>query len=301
MERPSYLKLLEKGALRKIADILNQKLLRCDICPHNCMVNRARGEKGKCNSGSLPRISSAFPHFGEEPPITGRNGSGTIFFTGCNLKCIFCQNYDISHLESGCEVSISELAEIMLKLQDRGCHNINLVTPTHFLPQIVAAIETAAEKGLHIPIVYNSSGYEKPETLKLIEGIIDIYMPDFKFFSSSLSKKFTNAGNYPGFAKRAIQEMYRQVGPLKTDNRGIAYRGLLIRHLVMPGHTNDSKMIVKFLSDTLPERTYLNIMCQYRPYYLARNFPEIDRPTDYRECLEVAVFAKKLGFYSDDW
>ena len=301
MEKPSYLKLLKSGSLAEIKNFLLQKLQKCDICPHNCLVDRTSGEKGKCNGGSLPKISSAFPHFGEEPPITGKNGSGTIFFTGCNLRCVFCQNYDISHLEAGFEISIAELADIMVKLQARGCHNINLVTPTHFLPQIVAAVEIAAEKGLHIPIVYNSSGYEKPETLKVVEGVIDIYMPDFKFFDSSLSERFTIAGNYPDFAKRAIQEMYRQVGPLKTDNHGIAYRGLLIRHLVMPGQVHDSRMIVKFLSETLPERTYLNIMCQYRPYYLAQKFPEINRSPDYRECLEVATFAKKLGFFSEDW
>ncbi|MBO8131351.1 MAG: radical SAM protein [Candidatus Marinimicrobia bacterium] len=300
METSFYHKVVNKGKEKKIIETLYKKLEKCDICPHNCGVNRIKGEKGICNSGLKIKISSYFPHHGEEPPISGIYGSGTIFFSSCNLKCIFCQNYELSAYETGSECSTEELSEIMNYLQKLKCHNVNLVTPTHFLPQIIEAISIARHKGLTIPIVYNTSGYEKKETLEIIDGFIDIYMPDFKFFTDKVAQKYTNAHDYAKHAKVAILEMYRQVGPLISDSMGIAQRGLLIRHLIMPGHTDESLKIIEFLAKNLPQKTYLNLMSQYRPEYLANKYPEISRPITDWEYNRVIQYAKKLGFFVND-
>jgi putative pyruvate formate lyase activating enzyme len=234
MFEPSYLRLYENGELDKRIERLYRILESCELCPRKCRVNRVVGKKGYCRSGKELIISSYGPHFGEEPEITGRNGSGTIFLTNCNLLCVYCQNYEISHLGYGKEVSIDEAAEMMLNLQSKGCHNINLVTPTHFTPQLVKAISLAAEKGLKLPIFWNCSGYENVETIRLLNGIVDIYKPDIKYSESEPAKKFSDTPDYFECCKEAVKEMHHQVGDLKIDEMGIAYRGLLIRHLILP-------------------------------------------------------------------
>lgn len=262
----------------------------CRLCPRECGVDR-KEERGFCGGGWKVKVASFAPHFGEERELVGRGGSGTIFFSGCNLKCVFCQNYDISILEHGKEIEVEGLAEIMLTLQNLGCHNINLVTPTHFVPQIVEALGIALRNGLSIPIVYNCGGYESVETLKLLEGIIDIYMPDIKYGNSIIGKKYSNVPDYWEVVKEAVKEMHRQVGDLQVKG-GIAVKGLLVRHLVMPNRISDSEKVFDFLAKEISCETYVNIMDQYRPVFKARNFPEISRPirrSEYKYAVETAL------------
>jgi putative pyruvate formate lyase activating enzyme len=240
-------------------------LQSCTVCPRLCQVNRLEGEKGTCRAGRLPEVSSYSPHFGEERPLVGLHGSGTIFLTHCNLRCRFCQNYSISHLGEGRDVSSERLARMMLELQSLGCHNINFVTPTHYVPQILEALPAAIEKGLRIPLVYNSSGYDSAQTLKLLDGIFDIYMPDIKFSRSGPANEYCRAADYPEVARQAVKEMHRQVGDLILDERGIARRGLLVRHLVLPGGLAGTAEVVRFLAQEISPDTYLNIMDQYYP------------------------------------
>ncbi len=242
----------------------------------------------------MPVISSYFPHFGEETPLVGRYGSGTIFISYCNLLCIYCQNYEISHLGEGREVSLEEFAQMMLSLQYVGCHNINIVTPTHVVPQILAALEIAIEGGLNIPLVYNTSGYEKVETLRLLDGIVDIYMPDFKYWDSQVAKKYSHAPDYPEVARKALKEMHRQVGNLKLNSNGIAEKGLLVRHLVLPHGLAGTKEIMEFIANEISPNTYVNIMPQYRPCGKAYQDSLINRPitmTEYREAIRIALKA----------
>jgi len=240
-------------------------------------------------------VSSAFPHFGEEPVLVGVGGSGTIFFTGCNLGCVFCQNYEISHLMDGKYISVEELADVMLELQRLGCHNVNLVTPTHQVPSIFDAVERAKTRGLKVPIVYNCGGYEKVEVLKEIKGLVDIYMPDIKTFDRHFASSYLKASDYPEIVKEAVLEMFSQVGHLKVNRFGIAERGLLIRHLVMPSYTEDSKEILKWISNVLGKESYVNVMDQYFPAYKACEYPEICRRVSKEEFKEVYSFAKSLG------
>jgi putative pyruvate formate lyase activating enzyme len=240
-------------------------------------VNRLKGERGVCRTGSAAIVSSFNPHFGEEDCLVGTGGSGTIFFTNCNLLCVFCQNYDISHISNGYEVDTKTLANIMIELQGRGVHNINLVTPSHVVPQILEALPLAIDRGLDIPLVYNSSGYDNVETLKLLDGIVDIYMPDLKFSDSEVARVYCNAPDYPTVAKAAIKEMHRQVGDLILDGQGIAKRGLLVRHLVMPNNKAGTKDLMRFLALEVSTNTYVNIMAQYRPCGDAQKFKEINR------------------------
>ncbi len=239
-------------------------------------------------------ISSFGPHFGEEPELVGKGGSGTIFFTGCNLKCVFCQNYEISHLRIGRKYTVEELADIMIYLQNIGCHNINFVTPTHFTPHIMEAIVLARKKRLQIPIVYNCGGYEKVETLKLLEGFVDIYMPDIKFMNSNLSQKYLNAWNYPEVVKKAVKEMHLQVGDLVVKD-GIAVKGLLIRHLVMPQGIENARQVLEFIVNEISARSYVNIMDQYYPCYKSSQFPEINRKITAQEYFQVVKIAQELG------
>lgn len=272
----------------------NEILYECTLCPRECGVNRHAGEMGFCRTGDKLIVASWGPHFGEERPLVGKGGSGTIFFTNCNLGCVFCQNYTISHLSEGGVMPVERLAAVMEELQAMGCHNINLVTPTHQVPMILQSIKTAKEDGLKIPIVYNCGGYESVETLKILEGIVDIYMPDFKYASPDCAKKYSKAADYPERAKEAIKEMHRQVGELVVDERGVAVRGLLVRHLVMPEGIAGTEEVVKFIAEEISPNTYINIMDQYHPCYKAFAHPEINRritAKEYKDAIDSALNA----------
>jgi len=293
---PLYLEKLTLPELQQRAKALHQLFEECRICPNECMAKRSEGETGECHSTDEVIISSVGPHYGEEPPLVGTHGSGTIFLTNCNLSCEFCQNYDISHLGIGEKVLIEDLARAMLKLQQRGCHNINFVTPTHFTTQIVDVLLLAIEKGLEIPIVYNCGGYESVKTLKLLEDIVDIYMPDIKYSADENALKYSRIKNYWGVVTRALKEMHRQVGDLKISKRGIALRGLLIRHLVLPNDAAGSKKVIDFVANEISTYSYLNIMDQYRPAYHASKYEKLNRritPSEYKEVVDYA-FSKGL-------
>lgn len=262
--QPAYLKTPGSDFSEKTSAAFNI-LEDCTLCPRNCRVNRLRGERGTCQGGYLPAVASYAPHFGEEEPLVGRYGSGTIFFAHCNLLCCFCQNYSISHLGEGREVSFERLARIMVELQNLGCHNVNLVTPSHYAAQILEAVRRAVQLGLRLPLVYNSSGYDAVPTLRLLDGVIDIYMPDFKFGEPGPAAEFCGADNYPEMAKRAIKEMHRQVGDLVIDRSGLAVRGLLVRHLVLPGGLASTREVLHFIATEVSKTTYVNLMDQYYP------------------------------------
>lgn len=286
----AYLKLSKKELEVKTHNAL-EILKNCVLCPRNCAVDRTSGEKGFCKAGNKPFVSSWNPHFGEERPLVGRHGSGTIFFTHCNLGCLFCQNWTISHLGEGNIVSFDTLADTMLTLQHYGCHNINFVTPTPQVPVILRSLGIAIEKGLKVPLVYNCGGYESVDTLKILDGIIDIYMPDFKYADPGAAMKYSKAQDYPQVAKAAIKEMYRQVGDLVTDSRGIALRGLLIRHLVLPEGLAGTEEIVRFLAEEISPDTYTNIMAQYYPCHQAVKSPPLDRRLtgdEYSKAVKIA-------------
>ncbi len=293
--KPSYITLYNSGELTERIKKANEALKECQLCPRRCKVNRLAGEKGVCKTAELPVISSYSPHFGEESPLVGRYGSGTIFITNCNLGCIFCQNYEISHLGEGSEVPLERFAEMMLRLQDMGCHNINFVTPTHVVSQILSALPIAIEGGLDVPLVYNTGGYDLVETLKLLDGVFDIYMPDFKFADSEVSAKFCTAKDYPEIAKAAIKEMHRQVGDLIINEEGIAERGLLIRHLVMPEGLAGTRKVMRFLATEISKNTYVNIMNQYRSCGEAYRYPPIDRSITFDEYQEAIQIAHEEG------
>ncbi|MCD6583795.1 MAG: radical SAM protein [Candidatus Omnitrophica bacterium] len=293
---PFYLELYRKGKLEEIENKLTQSLKNCNLCPRNCGVNRLRGEVGFCKTTRLAKVDSFFLHFGEEPELVGRGGSGTIFFSWCNLGCIYCQNYPISHLGEGREVSKEELAEMMITLQDNGAENINFVTPTHVVAQIVEALPLAIQKGLSLPLVYNCGGYESVETLKIVEGIFDIYMPDVKYSDNTVASRLSSAPNYWEVVKEVLKEMYRQVGDLVVT-RGIAKKGLLIRHLVLPFRLAGSFKILDFIKEEISVNTYINIMEQYHPCFKAHYIKELSRRPTIEEFKEVVEYAKKLGFY----
>lgn len=271
------------------------RLESCEICPRSCGVNRLKDERGFCRIGRLARVASFAPHFGEEPPLVGSSGSGTIFFSGCNLACVFCQNYDISQQDHGQDVSADALARMMLQLQDLGCHNINFVTPTHVVPQILEALVLAVDDGLSVPLVYNSGGYDSVKTVQLLEGIFDIYMPDAKYGSDEVALKYSGAPDYTHIMKTAIKEMHRQVGDLIMDEDGVATRGLLVRHLVLPGDLAGSAEVVRFLSEEISPNTYLNVMAQYRPEYKACRFPELNRRISAKEYNDAVRLAARAG------
>ena len=292
---PSYLNINEEQFQKRIKDA-EQILESCQICPHHCGVNRIAGEKGLCRSTAQVMISSHNAHFGEEPPISGIHGSGTIFFTNCTLRCVFCQNYPISQLGNGNPVSISQLSEMMLDLQKRGCHNINLVTPTHFVPQIIAATGQASKGGLSIPIVYNTSGYESLATLKLLDGIVDIYMPDAKYTDNAIAQKYSGAKNYFPVLKDALREMHRQVGDLKVDRAGIAVSGLLIRHLVLPDNIAGTDQILPWIAQNISQKTYISLMSQYFPAYRAMEYTPLSRSINRKEYHEARHILEQCGF-----
>lgn len=291
---PSY-SLLPKKDLEKRASEAISRLASCHLCPRCCGVDRLSDQRGFCQIGRLAGVASYTPHFGEEDCLVGRAGSGTIFFSGCNLSCVFCQNYDISQQSAGRAVSSEELARMMLALQDCGCHNINFVTPTHVVPQILEALVLAREGGLHLPLVYNSGGYDSVETLGLLDGVFDIYMPDAKYGQDGPALKYSRAPGYVDRMKAAIKEMHRQVGDLVMDEDGIAMRGLLVRHLVLPEGAAGTAEVVCFLSQEISKNTYLNVMAQYHPDYQACRYPELSRPISVREYGQALALAKEAG------
>ncbi|OHD64896.1 MAG: radical SAM protein [Spirochaetes bacterium RBG_13_51_14] len=292
--QPSYLELYNSGRLEKCAEALYERLADCTLCPHQCRTDRINGRQGKCRSGVAPVISSFSAHFGEEAPLVGRHGSGTIFFTNCNLACIFCQNYDISHLGRGEEISFEELAEAMIQLQKRGCHNINFVTPTHMNYAIVKALLVAVPGGLRLPLVYNSGGYDAVDILSILEGVYDIYMPDFKYMNSETARDLSGAPDYPERAMAAITEMHRQVGDLATDRNGVALRGLLVRHLVLPSNIAATDRVINFIAN-LSRDTYINIMDQYRPEYRANECFNLKRGITLQEYDDAVNHALRCG------
>jgi putative pyruvate formate lyase activating enzyme len=289
--RPAYLSLHQSGELQYRIDRALALLSCCTLCPRQCRVNRRVDERGLCGIGRQAMVASYTPHFGEESPLVGSGGSGTIFFSGCNLRCVFCQNYEISQGGEGVSVSSGRLAAMMLSLQKQGCHNINFVTPSHVVPQILEALPIAVENGLTLPLVYNSSGYDAGETIRLLDGVFDIYMPDFKFWSAASSRRYCAAPDYPEKARQAIKEMQRQVGELVLDGAGVAVKGVLVRHLVMPGGLAETARIMEFIAAEISKDTYVNVMEQYRPCGEAGSFAEINRMlrnNEYQEAMEIA-------------
>ena len=292
----NYLKALKKGTLEGRAKQAIVAMDSCTLCPRQCGVNRTAGETGTCKTGRRAVVASYNAHFGEEAPLVGRNGSGTIFFSNCSLRCNFCQNYEISHLGEGREVDDDQLAEIMLDLQQAGCHNINFVTPSHVVPQILMAVYLAAQRGLTLPLVYNCGGYDLVETLQLLDGIVDIYMPDFKFWDPQVARDTCKAPDYPEVAKLALCEMHRQVGNLCIDkSSGLAYKGLLVRHLVLPGGLAGTKRVMEFIVRSMSRNTYVNVMSQYRPCGRAREIPALAAALSAEEYDQAVKEARLAG------
>ena len=299
---PAYLTLHRRGELQRRAEAAAASLAECRVCPRDCRVNRLEDETATCKTGRYAQVSSYFTHLGEEDCLRGWQGSGTIFFNMCNLRCVFCQNYDISQVNRGQEVGPVELAAMMLELQEAGCHNINFVTPEHVVPQVLEGLVVAVEAGLRLPIVYNTSAYDSLESLRLLDGVVDIYMPDFKFFTADASLRYLKARNYGEVAQRVIKEMNRQVGPLKVDERGIAKRGVLVRHLVMPGLLDETRQIFDFLAKKVSPDTYVNVMAQYHPAWkvTTEKYAEINQPLTTADYNEAVRLAEEVGLRLDE-
>ncbi len=294
---PPYLALHENGELKARGEWLHEMLRVCKLCPRECETDRMAGQRGDCNADARLEISSFSPHFGEERELVGRNGSGTIFFTNCSLLCVFCINYDISHLGRGRVHTIRDLASMMLALQRRGCHNINLVTPTHYAPHILLALDQAAGRGLKLPVVYNTCGWEQQEVLQLLDGVVDVYLADYKYADEEAGRKYSaGAASYNEFTRRALLEMHRQVGVAHPDpETGLINRGLMIRHLVMPNNVSRSDLVMRWIARELPKDTYVNIMSQYTPMYKAFDYPEIARRITRSEYNNVVMVARQAG------
>lgn len=293
---PVYLTLLASGELARRVDAAYTRLEDCDLCARYCHVNRRQTTKGAvCRTGERAVVNSFGAHHGEEDPLSGWNGSGTIFFSWCSLRCVFCQNWEISQKGIGREVEPEEIANMMLALQRDGCHNINLVTPSHVVAQILAAVSVAARRGLRLPLVYNTGGYDSQEALALLDGVIDVYMPDMKYGDSELAQRYSHVRNYWEVNQAAVKEMHRQVGDLRISDEGLAERGLLVRHLVLPGDTANTEKVLAFLAREISRNTYLNIMAQYRPCYRASDCPPLDRPITRKEYEAALALAAKHG------
>lgn len=292
---PVYLKSFADSGLNKKIEQVYEFLESCVICPRKCRVNRIKNEKGFCRVGLNPVVCSYMPHHGEEPPISGTKGSGAIFFSFCNLKCAYCQNYQFSQEGEGEEVTLEKLGNLMLYLQGMGCHNINLVTPTHVMPQILKALHIAIKKGLKIPLVYNTSGYELPEIIKMLDGIVDIYLVDMRYADDKNSLKYSQAPDYPDFNKESVKEMHRQVGDGEFDENGIIKRGMVIRQLVLPNRICGTEKIMQFISRELSQKVYISLMSQYQPYYQAHKYPEISRRISKKEYEEAVSYLSKYG------
>ncbi|MFM8322619.1 MAG: radical SAM protein [Chloroflexota bacterium] len=297
--RAAYLSLLDSGELERRAGEARRRLERCDLCAWECRADRLAGRLGVCQTGAVALVSSYGPHLGEEDPLRGWRGSGTIFFARCNLRCQFCQNHDISQTDAGLPLDDEQLAQIMLALQDEGCHNINLVSPTHVLAQIIEAVLLAARQGLRLPLVYNTGGYDSPGGLRLLDGIIDIYMPDMKYASAQTGQRLSRVKNYPRVNQAAVLEMHRQVGDLQLDENGLATRGLLVRHLLLPNGVSGVNDVVRFLAQAISPATYLNLMDQYHPEYNVRQnphqYPQLNRPVTRAEYQAAVQLAQAAG------
>ncbi|MBI5440348.1 MAG: radical SAM protein [Deltaproteobacteria bacterium] len=296
---PSYLSLFEAGELARRARAASRRLEACDLCPRTCGKNRRAGERGACRSAERAVVASYGPHHGEEECLSGSCGSGTIFFSGCNLGCVFCQNWEISHVGGGTEVGPAELAAMMLELQAQGCHNVNFVSPSHVIPQLLAAVEVAAGRGLRLPLVYNTGGYDSLESLALLDGVVDLYMPDMKYGDSALGRKYSKVANYVEVNRGAVKEMHRQVGDLVVDDHGLARRGLLVRHLVMPDGISGSEEVFTFLAEGVSRDTYVNVMDQYRPCHRAGEYPALARRVSHEEVRQALRSAERHGLRLD--
>ena len=298
MFAPGYVALHKSGELARRAEALEVRLASCDICPRVCGINRLKGQTGFCHSASLPIVASFCAHHGEEPPLSGTKGSGTIFFGNCTMSCVYCQNYVISQdskKQQSNEISIQKLAEQMLYLQDSGCHNINLVTPTHFVPQILRALLEAVPKGLNLPLVYNTSGYDSIDVIKMLEGIVDIYLPDLRYASGQAANEFSGTPDYPGRVRECIKEMYRQVGDLVVDETGMAQRGVIVRHLILPNRLAGSKELLTWLANEVSQSVTVSIMAQYYPAHQALSIPTLARKITLPEYREVVSLVNQLG------
>jgi len=299
--RAAYLQAEHDGVLRKLERDFWEMFRNCRCCPRQCGADRLAGEKGVCGSTAKLKVHSFNPHFGEERPLVATGGSGTIFFSNCNLLCCFCQNWQINHRGDGRFVSHDDLAEMMLDLQRQGCHNINLVTPTHVVPHIIKALRMAIARGLMIPLVYNTGGYDSVEVVKMLDGVMDIYLPDFKYMDRALAAKYSSgAADYPDVAATVIKEMHRQVGELQTDKYGVARRGLIIRHLVMPGNIAGTDRFVRWVARELSLDTWVNIMAQYHPAHKAFDYPELSRRITRNEWLQAMTWAREAGLHNLD-
>jgi putative pyruvate formate lyase activating enzyme len=299
--KPRYLTLYHSGELRRRGEILWQMMDVCRLCPPECETKRLDGQKGDCGATSQLEVSSFHPHFGEEEPLVGKGGSGTIFMTHCSLRCVYCINWQISMGGEGNPRSIEQLSQMMLRLQSMGCQNINIVTPTHYVPHMVLALDKAAAAGLHIPLVYNTSGYEKIETLRLLDGVVDVYLPDFKYYDDRMADKYSSgASDYPERVKTALKEMHRQVGVARPSDDGLMYRGLMIRHLVLPNGISHTGKVASWVAQNLSRDTYFHLMAQYTPSYKANRYRELNRRItreEYRHAIEVARQAGLNNLY----
>ncbi|HPK71206.1 MAG TPA: hypothetical protein PLN93_04635 [Vicinamibacterales bacterium] len=293
---PAYLRLARQGRLREVERQLREILAACRLCPRSCGIDRRKGKTGVCSSTARLKVASHGPHFGEERPLVGSGGSGTIFFSNCNLLCCYCQNWEINHRGDGRVVGEMDVADMMLDLQRKGCHNVNLVTPTHVAPQIVGALCCAVDRGFRLPLVYNTGGYDSLDVIRALDGIVDIYLPDFKYQDGALAAKYSSgAADYPEVAAAAIKEMHRQVGTLTVDRRGIATRGLIIRHLVLPHNIGGTDRFVRWVATELSPDTRVNIMRQYRPEHRARDYPELSRRLTSEEWEQAVAWARAAG------
>ena len=298
---PPYVELHAQGELRRRGEELWSLMEECRLCPRECGANRLRGEKGYCGSTARIKVSSHHPHFGEERPLVGRGGSGTIFMSNCGLRCVFCINWQVSHGGVGRYEELERVAEMMLDLQGRGCHNINVVTPTHYSAHILLALDIAASRGLRLPLVYNTCGWEKTEVLRRLDGVVDIYLPDFKYSDPEMAAKYSDgAESYPELTKQALLEMHRQVGVARPAADGLAYRGLMVRHLVMPNNVGGTREVIRWIAENLSKDTYLNIMSQYRPMFRANRYPDINRRLTQSEYRDAVRWARDEGMTNLD-
>jgi putative pyruvate formate lyase activating enzyme len=293
--QPSYVKLFQSGRLADKCREAEEFLGFCRLCPRRCGIDRRNNQKGFCRSGYLPVVSSYNAHLGEEPPISGTKGSGTIFFANCNLSCAYCQNWPISQLGQGQEVSFARLAGMMLELQERGCHNINFVTPSHMTAQILLALPLAVAQGFRLPLVYNSSGYDSLDSLRLMDGVVDIYLPDIRYCDPAAAGKYSQAPDYPGVSQQAVKEMWRQAGELQLDEFGVAQKGMIVRHLVLPNRLSQTRETLEFLAREISPAIHLSLMAQYFPTHRAVEMPELSRRITAREYLQAVEWLEELG------